>query len=84
MKNFVYWSWRVLKKGFWVLGLVPLLLDYISAYIPSQYIPNYIQSLANKGGNWQLTLVLVCLGLLASAYFVHLETVQKTSFALCV
>jgi len=74
--TFIRWSSRVLKKGFWVLGLVPQLLDYISTYVPSQNIPAAIRNLLEKGGNWRLTLILVSIGLLVSAFLVHLETQQ--------
>jgi len=74
--TFIRWSWKVLTKGFWILGFVPQLLDYISTYVPTAYIPSSIRNLLEKGGNWQLTLVLVGIGLLVSAYLVHLETAQ--------
>jgi len=72
----VHWSWKVLKKGVWVLGFVPQLLDYVSTYMPPKYVPDPILNLLEKGGNWQFTLILVGGGLLASAYLVHLETAQ--------
>jgi hypothetical protein len=72
----INWSWKVLKKGVWVLGFVPQLLDYVSTYVPRKHVPDPILNLLEKGGNWQLTLVLVGVGLFASAYLVHLETIQ--------
>lgn len=74
--SLIHWSWKVLKKGVWVLGFVPQLLDYVSTYVPPKYVPDPILNLLEKGGNWQLTLVLVGGGLLASAYLVYLETIQ--------
>jgi len=73
---FAVWAWRILKKGVWLLGFLPQLLDYVSIYIPSQYVPAYVKDLLEKGGDWRLTLILVVTGFLVSAFLVHLETQQ--------
>lgn len=73
---FTVWGWRILKKGIWLLGLLPQLLDYVSTYIPPRYVPAYMQDLLEKGGDWRLTLILVTTGLLFSAFLVYLETQQ--------
>lgn len=74
MKMFMNWLGKVLKKWLWILGFLPMVLDYIATYIPDEYVPGYIQRIIDKGVGWQFTLVLVCLGLLISAFLVHLET----------
>lgn len=73
---FAAWGWRILKKGVWLLGFLPQLLDYISTYIPSRYVPVYVRGLLEKGGDWRLTLIFMVTGLLVSAFLVHLETQQ--------
>ena len=76
-KNPVVWLWRVLKKGFLLLGVLPQLLDYVSTYIPSQYIPSYVRDFLEKGGDWRLTSFLVGIGFLVSAFLVHLDTQRE-------
>lgn len=73
----LHWLWQVLKKWWVWLGLLPLLLDLVSAYIPTDYIPAPIFDLLKVGGNWQLTLVLVTFFLLKSAFLVHSETEDR-------
>ena len=68
------WLCRILKKGIWVLGLVPLFLDYVSVYIPSKSIPPVILNLIRNGANWQFTGILVVIGFLASAFLIHRES----------
>ncbi len=74
---FANWAKKVLGKWIWVLGFIPLLLDYISAYIPKNSLPEIVRSFINEGANWQLTLGFVVLGLLWSAFLVHEETRKK-------
>ena len=64
MKEFLSWLKQVLRKWWLWLGLLPLLLDLVYAYIPAAYIPPQIGNLLKVGANWQLTLVLVTIGLL--------------------
>lgn len=76
IREFIRWSWKVLKEWVWVLGFAPQLLDCIFTYIPTEHIPSDIRNLLEKGGNWQLTLALIGIGLFVSAYRVHLQTVR--------
>ena len=69
------WPLRVLGKWIWVLGLTPLLLDYVTTYLPRNAIPAPLSQLIETGAPWQLSLVLLTLGLLLSAYLVHRETI---------
>jgi hypothetical protein len=75
--KFVDWLRRVLKKWIWALGFLPQLLDYVSTYIPADYVPSFISDLLEVGGNWQLTGILVAIGLLISAFLVQLEVETK-------
>ena len=75
LRKFLSWLGQVLRKWWVWLGLLPLLLDLVSAYIPAEYIPSRISSLLEVGANWQLTLVLVTIGMLISAFLVYSETV---------
>jgi hypothetical protein len=74
---FVYWARKVLSKWIWLLGFVPLLLDYLVVYIPTNYLPEIVRKLIREGANWQLTSGLVVLGLLLSAFLVHEETKKE-------
>jgi hypothetical protein len=74
LRQLVSWLGRVLKKGLWLLGLLPTLVDYIVTYFPQADIPAPIRSLTEKGGDIHLTLVLVSVGLVISAFLVHRET----------
>jgi hypothetical protein len=56
------------------LGLLPLFLDLVWAYIPAAYIPSPVRNLLDLGASWQLTVVLMTIGLLVAAYLVQLET----------
>lgn len=79
--DFVMWGIKVLRKGLWLLGLVPQFLDYVITFIPSGYIPVPLMNLLEKGGNWTLTLLLVTLGIVLSSYLVHRENeTEKREF----
>lgn len=69
-----YWLTRVLTKWIWLIGLLPLVLDFLTAFIPKRYIPNFILSLLEEGTQWEVTLILFSVGLFISAYLVHRET----------
>jgi hypothetical protein len=72
--KFIHWSWRVVKRGIWLLGFLPALLDYIAAYVPADYIPENVSTLLETGASPQGSLVLVAIGLLISAFLVHSKT----------
>lgn len=72
--KFVRWLWKVIRKGVWLLGIFPTLLDYISAYIPGDYIPTHVSDFLGTGGSQNLTLFLAAGGMLVGAFLVHLET----------
>lgn len=71
--EFANWSWRVVKKGVWLLGIVPQLLDWISIYVPAESTPSGIRSLLEAGGSWSVTFILAGLGLFVSVFLVHLD-----------
>jgi hypothetical protein len=77
LKEFLYWLKQVIRKWWVWLGLLPLILDLAYAYIPSAFIPPPIDTLLEVGANWQLTLILMTVGLLISAFRVHLETASR-------
>jgi hypothetical protein len=74
LRKFPGWLGQVLRKWWVWLGLFPLLLHLVSAYIPPENMPSRISSLLEVGANWQLTLVLVTIGMLISAFLVYSET----------
>lgn len=74
---FPKWLWQVLKKGIWALGFLPQVLDYIATYVPDEYIPSVMERFIESGGNWQLTLILVVIGLLVSAFLVNVQFEEK-------
>ena len=71
--KFSKWLLRVIKKGFLFLGLLPQVMDIVITFIPAEDIPNPLKKFIANGGNWNLTLVLFFLGLIYSAYLVHIE-----------
>ena len=77
LKEFLYWLKQVTRKWWVWLGLLPLILDLADAYIPSAFIPPPIDTLLEVGANWQLTLILTTVGLLISAFRVHLDTASR-------
>lgn len=72
--QFMNWFFRIVKKGIWVIGFIPLLLDYVTTFIPASYFPRPLLNFIEQGSNWNLTLVLVSLGLIISSYLVFLES----------
>jgi hypothetical protein len=75
--KFLGWFVQVLKKGVWVLGFVPALLDYIITYVPTDYIPTFVSNFLEVGATWHQTLVFTLIGLLISAFLVHSQTETK-------
>lgn len=71
---FINWIKKIIGKWLWVLGLIPLLFDYIFTYIPTHYIPKAILDLTKEGASWQLTGILIVIGFLISSFLVHEET----------
>lgn len=69
-----YWIVRLLRKGVWVLGFIPLLLDLHTSYLLGDSPPVPILQYLERGTTWSLTAVLVPLGLLFSAYLVHRDS----------
>ena len=78
-RGFARWMWRVVKAWFWALGFIPVALDYITAYVPSQYVPAFVSSRLDKGASWLVTLTFVVIGLLISTYLVHARTERRLS-----
>lgn len=74
-----YWLVRVLSKWIWVLGFLPLVLDYVSTYIPRRFIPETFLHILEEGAPLNFTIVLVSFGLLVSAYLVHREVQDRLS-----
>lgn len=74
-----FWNWlrAIFKKWVWVLGLTPLLLDYVSSYIPEQYTPTSVANFLETGTTWQLSLVLFSIGLFVSIYLVHVDNEKR-------
>lgn len=73
-RSFIQWLWKVITKLFWVLGLVPLAIDFLDAYIPKGILPHQLENYIQNGGTWTLTLIFGSFGLLISAYLVYIET----------
>jgi hypothetical protein len=75
MKNKIVKSWvlRVLGKFFWLLGFIPLILDFILAYIPQKNIPPFVRSYIDSGATLPITLGFIILGFIFSAYLVNKE-----------
>lgn len=67
------WLTRIIKKWLWLLGLIPLLTDYLSTYVPPRYFPPLVRSIIDQGTPWPFTVVFLTIGLLISAYLVHRE-----------
>lgn len=63
----------------WLLGFLPLVLDYATTYVPRDALPQPISRLIQAGSTWTLSLVLLAIGLLASAYLVHREDLQNST-----
>ena len=59
---FLHWAGKVLRKWIWLLGFVPLLLDYVMVYIPQKCFPEIVRKLISEGANWQLTGGFIVLG----------------------
>jgi len=67
------WLIRVILKAFWLLGFLPLVLDFLFAYIPQEWIPERIRLFIENGASWSITLILITIGLLVSAFLVNKE-----------
>lgn len=74
MRSFFKWFWRVIKKGVWLAGGIPYLLDFIAAYIPADLVPTPLANYAELGITLQGSLVLLSAGIFVSVYLVHRET----------
>src|SRR5262245_14215846 len=72
--NFIRWTKQIFFKWIWLLGLIPLLLDYVFTYIPTRYIPARILDLTKEGTTLQLTGILFIIGLFVSVFLVHEDT----------
>ncbi len=77
IRSFMQWLWKVICKLFWVLSLVPLILDYIVTYIPKTIVPPVIENFIQNGGTWTLTILFAFVGFSISAFLVHLDTIQQ-------
>lgn len=71
------WLVRIFEKWAWLLGAIPLLTDYLAAYVPSGYMPAFVRSIVDQGIPWSITLAFLTIGLLISAYLVHREDNQR-------
>lgn len=60
-----------------LLGLLPLLIDYLSTYVPPRYLPQWVRSIIHQGTPWPPTLIFLTTGLLISAYRVHREDQKR-------
>ncbi|MCD6400879.1 MAG: hypothetical protein J7L73_03015, partial [Anaerolineales bacterium] len=74
LRHFFSWLVKVLRKGLWLLGFLPTILDYLSTYIPAQYLPKPVSDFLAQGGIWRFTIFLVIIALLFSSYLVFKET----------
>jgi hypothetical protein len=74
---FIRWLWQVIKKGFWVLGFLPTLIEIITTYIPNNYIPKSVSEFMQRGFSLQLSLTLVVIGLFISAFLVYKGNIVK-------
>jgi len=77
IRTLANWLFRIFKKWLWALGIIPTILDYVSVYLPKNYMPQELQYFLENGGVWQLTIILFVLGFIVSAFLVHQETLQE-------
>lgn len=71
------WLRQLFLKWIWALGLLPTLIDFISTYVPSQYIPQTVGEFLEKGPTIQLTLSLTLIGVVVSAYLIYVDDQNK-------
>ena len=69
------WLIRLVSKAFWLLGLGPLAIDILATYIPAGNVPPVVRQFLESGAKWNTTIILVCAGLLLSAYLIHREDI---------
>jgi hypothetical protein len=72
------WLFAVLKKWLWVLGLAPAIVDFVSVYIPSRFIPSPVASFLASGATLPLSLTLFVVGFFASTYLVYKDSQQRS------
>jgi len=77
MQTLHNWLRRILRKGFWVLGLPPLFLDLVAVYIPPKWIPTELSRFIEDGTNWSTTILFFSIGILISSYLVHVDMLQE-------
>ncbi len=53
--QFINWFYRVTKKGIWLIGFIPLVLDYVTTLIPANNFPLPLLNFIEQGGNWNIT-----------------------------
>jgi hypothetical protein len=70
---FCVWLYQVLRKMGWLLGLLPLLVDYISVYVRTGYRPFPITSLIEEGLSTYWALGLAVCGIVLSSFLTHRE-----------
>lgn len=70
ISEFPFWIKNVLKKWVWLLGLLPIIIDYGSAYVPA--FPDIELS-------WRWIVILGGVGLFISAFLVHIDLRKQLS-----
>jgi hypothetical protein len=71
------WLVRVLRKGYWLVGVLPQVPQFLATCVPQRYLPSALLVFTSQGGHLSLTFVLAHLGMLLSTYLVHRETVAQ-------
>ena len=74
--QFGRWLGRVMKKLFWLMGLLPPLLGF-AVYLATHRQPPPLSHLLQWGLAPAASLSLLSIGLLVSAYLVHRETASQ-------
>jgi hypothetical protein len=72
-------SWPVLifRKWIWLVGFLPVALDFLAAYIPPAWIPLPIANLIQELPSANATVFLFAAGFLVSAYLVHRDLTER-------
>ena len=77
IRDLLSWTWRMLRKGIWALGLLPSALDYLHAYLPKKYVPDLVTRFVDLGVSLQLSVTLIVVALFVSSYLVYQDAAKR-------